>query len=49
MMLILFGTCVLPAFMHCAIFDTGKMQLVVYYQWCILIGCATTRLYLTAH
>ena len=27
----------------------GKIQLVVYYQCCILIGWATTRLYVIAH
>ena len=27
----------------------SKIQLVVYYQWCILIGWATTRLYVIAH
>ena len=27
----------------------SKIQLVVYYQCCILIGWATTRLYVKAH
>ena len=27
----------------------SKIQLVVYYQRCILIGWATTGLYVTAH
>ena len=27
----------------------SKIQLVVYYQSCILIGWATTRLYVIAH
>ena len=27
----------------------SKIQLVVYYQCCILIGWATTRLYVIAH
>ena len=27
----------------------SKIQLVVYYQFCILIGWATTRLYVIAH
>ena len=27
----------------------GKIQLVVYYQCCFLIGWATTRLYVIAH
>ena len=27
----------------------SKIQLVVYYQWCIMIGWATTRLYAIAH
>ena len=29
--------------------DVSKIQLVVYYQCCILIGWATTRLYVIAH
>ena len=31
------------------IFPISKIQLVVYYQRCILIGWATTRLYVIAH
>ena len=31
------------------IFIISKIQLVVYYQCCILIGWATTRLYVIAH
>ena len=27
----------------------SKIQLVVYYQCCVLIGWATTRLYVIAH
>ena len=27
----------------------SKIQLVVYYQYCVLIGWATTRLYVIAH
>ena len=27
----------------------SKIQLVVYYQYCVLIGLATTRLYVIAH
>ena len=26
----------------------SKIQLVVYYQWCVLIGWATTELYVKA-
>ena len=33
----------------CRIFHISKIQLVVYYQSCILIGWATTRLYVIAH
>ena len=29
--------------------DISKIQVVVYYQCCILIGWATTRLYVIAH
>ena len=29
--------------------DLSKIQLVVYYQCCVLIGGATTRLYVIAH
>ena len=29
--------------------DVSKIQLVVYYQCCILIGWAITRLYVIAH
>ena len=29
--------------------DISKIQLVIYYQCCILIGWATTRLYVIAH
>ena len=29
--------------------DISKIQLVVYHQWCVLIGWATTRLYVIAH
>ena len=29
--------------------DVSKIQLVVYYQCCVLIGWATTRLYVIAH
>ena len=29
--------------------DVSKIQVVVYYQCCILIGWATTRLYVIAH
>ena len=31
------------------IFSISKIQLVVYYQCCVLIGWATTRLYVIAH
>ena len=31
------------------IFLISTIQLVVYYQYCILIGLATTRLYVIAH
>ena len=31
------------------LFLISKIQLVVYYQRCVLIGWATTRLYVTAH
>ena len=31
------------------IFIISKIQLVVYYQSCLLIGWATTRLYVIAH
>ena len=31
------------------IIDISKIQLVVYYQCCLLIGWATTRLYVIAH
>ena len=27
----------------------SKIQVVVYYQCCVLIGCATTRLYVIAY
>ena len=27
----------------------SRLQLVVYYQCCVLIGCATSRLYAIAH
>ena len=30
-------------------FSISKIQLVVYYQCCVLIGWATTGLYVTAH
>ena len=30
-------------------YQTSKIQLVVYYQYYILIGWATTRLYVIAH
>ena len=29
--------------------DVSKIQLVVYYQCCVLIGWATTRLYVIAY
>ena len=29
--------------------ENSKIQLVVYYQCCLLIGLATTRLYVIAH
>ena len=29
--------------------DVSKIQLVVYYQCCVLIGWATTRLYVISH
>ena len=29
--------------------DISKIQLVVYYQTCVRIGWATTRLYVIAH
>ena len=29
--------------------DVSKIQLVVYYPCCVLIGWATTRLYVIAH
>jgi len=32
-----------------SIFLFSKLQLVVYYQCCVLIGWATTRLYVIAH
>ena len=31
------------------LFAFSKIQLVVYYQCCVLIGWATSRLYVTAH
>ena len=34
---------------YCIPLFTSKIQLVVYYQCCILIGWATTRLYVIAH
>ena len=34
---------------HRRIFAFSKIQLVVYYQFWILIGWATTRLYVIAH
>ena len=32
-----------------SVFVVSKIQLVVYYQCCVLIGWATTRLYVIAH
>ena len=29
--------------------NISKIQLVVYHQCCVLIGCATSRLYVIAH
>ena len=34
---------------NCMIITCSKIQLVVYYQCCVLIGWATTRLYVIAH
>ena len=34
--------------LHC-IYLASKIQLVVYHQCCVLIGCATSRLYVIAH
>ena len=31
------------------VFLISKIQLMVYYQCCVLIGRATTRLYVIAH
>ena len=31
------------------LFDISKIQLVVYYQYCVLIGWATSRLFVIAH
>ena len=41
-------------FPHDVYFSVGlyhfsKIQLVVYHQCCVLIGCATSRLYVIAH
>ena len=40
---------VLALIFHPIIFLISKIQLVVYYQWCVLIGWASTRLYVIAH
>ena len=34
---------------YSSIMHLGKIQLVIYYQCCVLIGWATTRLYVIAH
>ena len=34
---------------YCGKLDISKIQLVVYYQRGVLIGWATTRLYVIAH
>ena len=34
---------------HRLVIAFGKLQLVVHYQCCILIGGATTRLYVIAY
>ena len=31
------------------IWAISKIQLVVYYQYCVLIGWASTKLYVIAH
>ena len=37
------------ALVYMLVFLISKIQLVVYYQYCVLIGRATTRLYVIAH
>ena len=34
---------------YLGLFNISKIQLVVYYQSCVLIGWATTGLYVIAH